>query len=204
MRGWPPREIPGAAGAYSQMGIRAIVGRPRARTLRGVAKGRHCERRQAVDRPGGRRDLVHNHREPGRSGFDGSPEVITELLGLQPTRSGRAGEPSYNVMGKPRGRTNRVSFWSLHSQAGDRVSVGEHVANLLEQVRGSREQFARLPPKARVTVRCTVIPNGDLPPVRARAQSVARSRRDRGGVHAGHHQCEWAGVVSSPSCFLQG
>ena len=104
--------------------------------------------------------------------FDGPPGLISEILGIQPTRAGQAGEPSLNVLGKARGTTLRFSYWSLHSGAGYRAPLSEHVADLMRQVRGARHAFARLPSGSTVTLRVTVIPPGPLPPFKVEADAV--------------------------------
>lgn len=95
--------------------------------------------------------------------FDGSPEVITGILGLQPSRSGQAGYPSYDVLGKPRGHIVRNSFWSLRSGAGFHASIEEHANDLLHQIHASRDAFPLLPVGSVVVFDCTIIPGEYLP-----------------------------------------
>jgi hypothetical protein len=95
--------------------------------------------------------------------FGGSPEEISALLGLQPTRSGRAGEPRTNVLGVRTSQTLRQSYWSLHSIVGPRESLSSHVDDLTTRVAHSMAAFRRLPAGATVRLRCTVIPEGNLP-----------------------------------------
>ena len=95
--------------------------------------------------------------------FAGSPEAITELLGLQPTRSGRAGELRRDVLGQPTSTMLRRSYWSLHSSVGQREPLARHVDDLASKVSQSISAFRRLPSGATVRLFCTIIPNGDLP-----------------------------------------
>jgi hypothetical protein len=95
--------------------------------------------------------------------FAESPDEISRLLGLQPTRSGRAGEPRINVVGRQTSQTLRRSYWSLHSSVGPREPLAQHVDDLASKVSQSTSAFRRLPSGATVTLFCTIIPNGALP-----------------------------------------
>lgn len=96
-------------------------------------------------------------------GFEGSPDAITEILGLLPTRTGRADDAYRNSAGRVTNRIIELSYWSLRSRADLRGSINEHVTDLLDQVRESFAAFSRLPAGMSICVRCTIIPNGYLP-----------------------------------------
>ena len=96
-------------------------------------------------------------------GFGDSPDSLSDLLNLVPTRSGRAGNARRNVVGRMTDRLVRGTYWALHSDAEHRASISLHIANLLAKIGDSRFGKTELPLGTRVTLRCTVIPNGDLP-----------------------------------------
>jgi hypothetical protein len=95
--------------------------------------------------------------------FGDDPALVTALLGLEPSRSGSRGDAYRNVLGKATGRTIRESYWSLHSTASPRDSLTAHATDLLRQTNAVHSRFASLPSGTRVSLRATVIPNGDLP-----------------------------------------
>lgn len=95
--------------------------------------------------------------------FGEDPDEISRILGLLPARSGRRGDRHRNVLGRETGRIVPKTYWALNSQAGSRDPLETQIASILEQVRDVRSAFDHLPPGTEVSLRCTVIPNGDLP-----------------------------------------
>ena len=105
-------------------------------------------------------------------GFTCLPEDVTRILRLQPTSFGRAGERHVN-MGRVTSHILEHSFWDLRSGAGRSASIEEHVIDLLQQLRNSRQALTRLPASTAVKVRCTIIPNGYVPLVKISATTLA-------------------------------
>lgn len=73
--------------------------------------------------------------------FDADPDIVSAILGLQPTRIVRKGDPMRN--GWPR----KTNGWSLDGPQERLRSGAEHedaVNYLIEQMRGREEAFARL------------------------------------------------------------
>jgi hypothetical protein len=62
----------------------------------------------------------------GLIGFSGSPDVVTELLGIEPTSAWATGDPG------PRGQPRRFAHWRLDSPAsGTDAAVEDQLAELL-------------------------------------------------------------------------
>lgn len=115
-------------------------------------------------------------------GFGDDPRVITELIGLRPTRAGRAGDPLLGPSGQATSRTVRRTYWSLHSRRDPTASLSDYVSDILEQLGGSTPIFAQLPDGTTVTVRCTVIPDDDLPLLAVTNKSLRRLGDIGGGL----------------------
>ena len=96
-------------------------------------------------------------------GFGDDPQMITELIGLRPTRAGRAGEPLRGPWGQTTSRTIRRTYWSLDSRRDLAASLSEHVGDIFEQVGGAASLFARLPEGTTTTLDCTVILDDEMP-----------------------------------------
>lgn len=106
--------------------------------------------------------------------FGDDPNLITELLGLQPTRAGRAGDSLLGPSDQATTRTVRRTYWSLHSRLDPTASMSEHVRDILGQLGDAAQHFARLPAGTITTLRCTVIPDDDLPILSVDSQSMQR------------------------------
>jgi hypothetical protein len=96
-------------------------------------------------------------------GFGDDPQVITELLGLIPTFSGRAGDQIVAPNGRVSSFRSRRAYWSLHSRCAPTALLSEHVADILEQLGDAARALSNLPVGATATLFCTVIPDDDLP-----------------------------------------
>lgn len=107
-------------------------------------------------------------------GFGDDPLVVSELLGMQPTSSGARGDPLVGPWGQTTNRTVREAYWSVHSRCEPIEPLYRQLDNILEQIGNSASSFARLPVGATATVRCTVIPEDDLPILRVPSHTMAR------------------------------
>jgi len=96
-------------------------------------------------------------------GFGEDPSVVTEALGIEPSRSGRVGEPYRNAANRLTTRVIRESFWELDSDAGHRATVEEHLSTLLGRFRPAKSRIASLPSGASLLVRFTIIPSTSGP-----------------------------------------
>lgn len=75
------------------------------------------------------------------TGFDADPDLVTEMLGFEPTFVGRKGEPSQT--GKPR----TFNGWWYEAEDQRLVDGGQHdaaLARILAQLRGRKDRFAKL------------------------------------------------------------
>jgi len=95
--------------------------------------------------------------------FSGSPNEITRILGVEPSRSGTAGELRRNVRGRLTSEVLERSYWSLDSSMPPRSTLAQHIDDLLAQVRPITLAFSQLPPGTTVTLFSTIIPNGKIP-----------------------------------------
>jgi len=73
-------------------------------------------------------------------GKDLEPSVVTDALGLPPTRSHRKGDamPRYPERTRPRGS------WGLDSELPETATVEEHVAHLLDRIGASAPAIRRI------------------------------------------------------------
>lgn len=84
-------------------------------------------------------------------GFSCSPDEITKLLGMAPTRTWLRGDPVPRTI--LRREDNR---WILNAACDTTVALREQVDSLLEQVSPAASRFAGLPSEARVQIFCAV------------------------------------------------
>lgn len=95
--------------------------------------------------------------------FGDDPRVVTEVLGIDPSRSGKSDDVLKGPAGQPTSRAVRRTYWSLHSRLDPTASLGQQVDDIVEQLGDNASAFHRLPRGTTVRVRCTVIPEDDLP-----------------------------------------
>lgn len=113
--------------------------------------------------------------------FGDDPQIVTRLLNHEPTRSGLRGDHLLDPMGRVTARMIRRTYWSLHSGAPKTAPLNRHVADILGQLTDSYAAFYDLPKGTTITLRCTVIPEGDLPLLRVDPESL----RSLGQIGAG-------------------
>ena len=96
-------------------------------------------------------------------GFDGEPEVISDVIGVAATRVGRVGEPLRGLSGQRTHRVVKQAYWALQSRLGPESTLADHLTDLLALVGEVRGLTSRLPPGAKAVILCTVIPDRALP-----------------------------------------
>jgi hypothetical protein len=85
--------------------------------------------------------------------FDCSPDDITELLGIAPTKTWRVGEKIYETGTI----TRKDNGWQLGPIRKSRSeSVESQVTALMGTVGSAAERFSRLPPESAVVLFCAV------------------------------------------------
>lgn len=104
--------------------------------------------------------------------FGDDPQIVTRVLGREPTRSGRQGEHLISSLGRATARVIRQTYWSLHSRTAKSAPLAQHVADIVEQLRASSALFNQLPNGTTITLRCTVIPDGGLPLLSVESESL--------------------------------
>lgn len=120
---------------------------------------------ETIDAPSIRASLVLRD-------FGDDPHRVTELLGLQPSRSGRAGDPLLGPSGQPTTRIVRRTYWALQSRLAPSALMSEHVNDIVEQVRDAARRFAGLSAGTTMKLLCTIIPDGDLPILTIESESL--------------------------------
>ena len=84
-------------------------------------------------------------------GFEGSPEEITNLLGIQPTETWRRDDPVPDTLLR-----RRDNCWMVAAPCEPTIPLGEQVDILLEFVLPAATRFATLPPDVIVLLSCAV------------------------------------------------
>lgn len=111
--------------------------------------------------------------------FGASPTAVSDLLGVEPTRVGVAGEPYRTVKGTPTEQILRETFWSLWSTASTDAPLEQHLENILGQIELMSDRFTKLPAATTRTIRCSIIPEGPLPLFRLNSDLLHRLSRLR-------------------------
>lgn len=89
------------------------------------------------------------------SGFEGSPDAISRVLELQPSRTQLRGEPV--SFGELKTKLRRkANFWILGSGCPSTASLQDQVAAIVRQVERAAERFRNLPDGASVTLSCAI------------------------------------------------
>lgn len=89
------------------------------------------------------------------SGFEGSPDAISRVLGMQPTRTQLRGEPV--TFGELKTKLRRkANFWILDSGLPTTAALADQVAAVVKQVEGAAARFTDLPEGSSVTLTCAI------------------------------------------------
>jgi len=89
------------------------------------------------------------------SGFEGSPDKISRVLGIQPTRTKLRGEPvSFGELETKLRR--KANFWILDSGRPTTADLADQVTAVVRQVQGSVPGFTDLPQGTTVTLTCAI------------------------------------------------
>lgn len=98
------------------------------------------------------------------AGFDGDPAIVTNLLGVEPNASGRAGEKKTLA----HGRTLEVrdSFWEIHiSLEKESLRLQDYLLAVLKEVEVFASKLAELPPHTtrKILIQSSLSKNGHVP-----------------------------------------
>ena len=91
--------------------------------------------------------------------FDCAPEEITRLLGIQPTRSWRLGDPvSYadRLLPGASAPKTKQNTWILDGPRSNSPSLAEHAERLIEIVMPAASRFKKLPQGTGIALNCAV------------------------------------------------
>jgi hypothetical protein len=78
------------------------------------------------------------------------PDQLTRIIGVQPTKAWRVGDP--NQLGVPK----RTCGWELTSAEGPTAPLSRHIESLLSALRGREEAFAAAASRYRVQLECAM------------------------------------------------
>ena len=92
-------------------------------------------------------------------GPDLDPEMLSQLLGASPTRSGRKGEPQSGSDGDD-SRTNRTGFWLIDYGEPDETDLEEKVESLLRKLTDNLEIWQEITAAYQVDVFCGLFLDG--------------------------------------------
>lgn len=81
------------------------------------------------------------------------PEEVSALLGHEPSRSHRKGDP---VRGGPRGRVEPTGTWILDSDLSEKAEIEEHVESLLSKVTHDEDEWSSLTDQFSASILCSV------------------------------------------------
>jgi hypothetical protein len=99
-----------------------------------------------VNRASHRMNRIHVYF--GVIGFSGSPDAVTELLGIAPTSAWATGDPG--IRGQPR----RFARWALASPAGEDASVEDQLAALLPLLEARAAAVAEAARRFEAAIQC--------------------------------------------------
>jgi hypothetical protein len=68
----------------------------------------------------------------------------------------------------------RQAYWSVHSRCEPTEPLNRHLQDILEQIASTASSFAGLPAGTTASVRCTVIPEDDLPILKVASHTMAK------------------------------
>ncbi len=81
------------------------------------------------------------------------PEEVSALLGHEPSRSHRKGDP---MPGDPRGRVEPTGVWILDSHLSEKAEIEEHVESLLANVSNDEDEWSSLTDQYSASILCSL------------------------------------------------
>jgi hypothetical protein len=108
------------------------------------------------------------HVSFGVIGFSGSPDVVTGLVGIEPTSAWATGDPG--MRGEPR----RFARWTLASPAGEDAPVEDQLAALLPLLEARAAAVAEAARRFEAGIRCAAYFHEANPGFHLDAALVAR------------------------------
>ena len=101
-------------------------------------------------------------------GFSGSPQAVTDLLGIAPTSAWATGDPGL------RGHPRRFARWNLASPAGENATVEDQLAALLPLLEARAAAVAEAARRFEAGIHCAAYFREVNPGFRLDAALVAR------------------------------
>jgi len=84
--------------------------------------------------------------------FPYHPDVITEQVGIQPTKTWLQGD----LIRRPNGPRYKQNGWKLSSDVDKHVEFGEHIRSLIEQIKPHLERFTKISNQYYTELSCAV------------------------------------------------
>jgi hypothetical protein len=102
--------------------------------------------------------------------FDVDPEEITEIIGIQPTKTRKAGDPVPRTIIK-----TKMNGWLLYAPCDPfKSDLDEQVEKLLEIIEPYKDNFSKLPKGTHIELSCFLYSYKERPIIGFSAESIKK------------------------------